>query len=82
LQTLQERPPLYCQNITTYMNDRAGFADFPASARDMVQPYDSQALKPRQAALSEPLTVALDLLQRADPDFDDEVVVFGPGPIG
>jgi L-iditol 2-dehydrogenase len=48
----------------------------------MVQAYDAEALTPIQAALSEPLTVALDLLQRADPDLNDEVAVFGAGPIG
>lgn len=73
---------LYCQNLTSYMEDRAGFADYLRVRADMVQAYDAQALTPRQAALSEPLTVALDLLQRADPDLNDEVAVFGPGPIG
>jgi L-iditol 2-dehydrogenase len=48
----------------------------------MVQAYETEALTPRQAALAEPLTVALDLLQRADPDLNDEVAVFGPGSIG
>jgi L-iditol 2-dehydrogenase len=73
---------LYCQNLTTYMNDRAGFADHLRVREDMVQTYDATALSPRQAALAEPLTVALDLLQRADPDLNDEVAVFGPGSIG
>ncbi|MEJ2554666.1 MAG: alcohol dehydrogenase catalytic domain-containing protein [Anaerolineae bacterium] len=73
---------LYCQNLTTYMDDRAGFADYLRARADMVQAYDAQALSPRQAALAEPLTVALDLLQRADPDLNDEVAVFGPGSIG
>jgi L-iditol 2-dehydrogenase len=73
---------LYCQNLTTYMNDRAGFADYLRVREDMVQTYDATALSPRQAALAEPLTVALDLLQRADPDLNDEVAVFGPGSIG
>jgi L-iditol 2-dehydrogenase len=73
---------LYCRNLTTYMNGRAGFADYLRVRADMVQPYDAQALTPQQAALSEPLTVALDLLQRADPEFDDEVAVFGHGAIG
>jgi len=73
---------LYCQNLTSYMEDRAGFADYLRVRADMVQAYDAQALTPHQAALSEPLTVALDLLQRADPDLNDEVAVFGPGPIG
>ena len=73
---------LYCQNLTTYMEDRAGFADYLRVRADMVQVYDAKALTPRQAALAEPLTVALDLLQRADPDLNDEVAVFGPGSIG
>ncbi len=73
---------LYCRNLTTYMDDRSGFADFLRVRADMVQPYDAAALAPTQAALAEPLTVALDLLQRADPDLNDEVVVFGPGAIG
>lgn len=73
---------LYCQNISTYMNDRAGFADYLLVRSDMVQGYDGSVLAPQQASLSEPLTVALDLLQCADPDFYDAVAVFGPGPIG
>jgi threonine dehydrogenase-like Zn-dependent dehydrogenase len=73
---------LYCRDLTTYMNDRAGFADYLRVRADMVQSYDAGALAPHQAALAEPLTVALDLLQRADPDLNDEVAVFGPGAIG
>jgi L-iditol 2-dehydrogenase len=73
---------LYCTRLTTYMDDRAGFADYLRVRADMVQPYDARALAPHQAALSEPLTVALDLLQRADPDLNDEVAVFGHGSIG
>jgi len=73
---------LYCRNLTTYMEDRAGFADTLRVRADMVQAYDAGALTPPQAALAEPLTVALDLLHRADPDLNDEVAVFGPGAIG
>lgn len=73
---------LYCRNLTTYMNDRAGLANLLRVRADMVQAYDPDALTPVQAALAEPLTVGLDLLQRADPDFNDEVAVFGPGVIG
>ncbi|MDH7485306.1 MAG: alcohol dehydrogenase catalytic domain-containing protein [Anaerolineae bacterium] len=73
---------LYCQNLTTYMEDRAGFADYLRVRADMVQAYDAGTLSPQQAALAEPLTVALDLLQRTDPDLNDEVAVFGPGAIG
>jgi L-iditol 2-dehydrogenase len=73
---------LYCRDITTYMNDRAGLADHLRVRADMVQAYDAGALSPQQAALAEPLTVALDLLQRADPELNDEVAVFGHGSIG
>jgi L-iditol 2-dehydrogenase len=73
---------LYCRNLTTYMNDRAGFADFLRVRGDMVQAYDPALLTPAAAALAEPLTVALDLLHRADPDLNDDVAVFGPGAIG
>jgi L-iditol 2-dehydrogenase len=73
---------LYCRNLTTYMNDRAGFADYLRVRADMAQPYDAQSLAPQQAALAEPLTVALDLLQRADPELNDEVAIFGHGSIG
>ena len=73
---------LYCTNIYSYMNDRAGFADFLLVRSDMIQPYDARRLTHQQATLAEPLTVALDLLQRVDPDMNDEVAVFGHGPIG
>jgi L-iditol 2-dehydrogenase len=72
----------YCKTLTTYMDDRAGLADYLRVRADMVQVYDAKALTPRQAALAEPLTVALDLLHRADLELNDEVAVFGPGPIG
>ena len=72
----------YCQSLTTYMEDRAGFANYLRVHEDMLHAYDAQALAPHEAALAEPLTVALDLLHRADPDLNDEVAVFGPGPIG
>lgn len=72
----------YCQNLTSYMEDRAGFADYLRVRADMVHQYDDTLLTPTVAALAEPLTVALDLLHRADPYFNSEVAVFGPGPIG
>jgi len=73
---------LYCANIYSYMNDRAGLADYLLVRSNMIQPYDAGRLTPRQATLAEPLTVALDLLQRVDPDINDEVAVLGHGPIG
>jgi L-iditol 2-dehydrogenase len=73
---------LYCENLTTYMDDQAGFSDYVVVRSDMLHRYDAQLLSPVHACLAEPLTVALDLTLRADPDLNDEVVVFGPGPIG
>ncbi len=72
----------YCEHITTYMEDRAGFAEFLCVRADMLHAYDAGRITAPQASLTEPLGVALDLVQRADPDFNDEVAVFGPGPIG
>jgi len=73
---------LYCQRLTTYMEDQAGFSDYLVVRSDMLHRYDGERLKPLHGCLAEPLTVALDILLRADPDFNGEVVVFGPGPIG
>lgn len=73
---------LYCQNITTYMEGQAGFSDYLTVRSDMLHRYDDSLLTPAQACLVEPLTVALDITLRADPELCDEVVVFGPGPIG
>ena len=42
---------LYCQNLTSYMDDRAGFADYLRVRADMVQRYDAQALTPQQAVI-------------------------------
>lgn len=72
----------YCENLTTYMNDQAGFSDYLVVRSDMVHRYDRQHLETAQACLAEPLTVALDVTLRAEPELNDEVVVFGPGPIG
>jgi L-iditol 2-dehydrogenase len=73
---------LYCQNLTTYMEDQAGFSDYLVVRSDMLHRYDGERLKTIHACLAEPLTVALDITLRADPGLNDEVVVFGPGPIG
>lgn len=74
--------PQYCENITTYMSDQAGFSEYLLVRHDMVHRYDTEKLDPVSACLAEPLTVALDITLRADVRLNDEVVVFGPGPIG
>ncbi|MGQ9623345.1 MAG: zinc-dependent alcohol dehydrogenase [Candidatus Caldatribacteriaceae bacterium] len=74
--------PQHCENITTYMSDQAGFSDYLVVRFDMVHKYDEEKLDYVSACLAEPLTVALDVTLRAGISFNDEVAVFGPGPIG
>lgn len=70
----------YCRNIWSYMNDQAGFGDYLVVPEPSVQKYHD--LTPRQAALAEPLTVAIDVALRADIPLNAEVGVWGTGPIG
>lgn len=70
----------YCRNIWSYMNDQAGFGDYLVVPEESVQIY--RDLTPRQAALAEPLTVAIDVALRADIPLNSEVAVWGTGPIG
>ena len=48
----------------------------------MIHIYNNELLDVVYACLAEPFTVALDVTLRADLRLNDEVVVFGPGPIG
>lgn len=73
---------LYCENLTTYMTNQAGFSDYLVIRQDMVHVYDKKRIDFIHACLAEPLTVALDVTLRAELELNDEVVVFGPGPIG
>ena len=70
----------YCRNIWTFMNDQAGFGDYVCVPEASVQKF--RDLTPRQAALAEPLTVAIDVGLRADIPLNAEVAVWGSGPIG
>jgi len=69
-----------CLNIQTYMNDRAGMAEYLMVPREMVLPFES--LDFVLAAVAEPVTVALDLMKQADLDIYQDVLVSGPGMIG
>jgi len=69
-----------CSNIQTYMNDRAAMAEFLKVRRNMVLPY--QGLQFEEAAIAEPLTVALDLMREAKVEPFQDVCVSGPGIIG
>ena len=76
---LQGRPAL-CRNIQTYMDDRAGMAEYLRVPRVMVVPYSQ--LDFSEAALAEPLTVALDVVRRAQLEPFQDVCISGPGIIG
>ena len=69
-----------CLNIKTYMNDKAGMAEFLKVTRGMVVKFDN--LTYIEAALAEPITVALDLLRRTEIKFFNNVLISGPGTIG
>ncbi len=69
-----------CLNIQTYMNDRAGMAEYLRVPREMVLPFES--LDFVRAAVAEPVTVALDLMKQADLNIYQDVLVSGPGIIG
>ena len=76
---LQGRPDL-CRNIQTYMDDRAGMAEYLRVPRNMVVPYSE--LDFSEAALAEPLTVAQDVVRRAKLEPFQDVCISGPGIIG
>lgn len=56
---------LYCENLTTYMEDQAGFSDYLVVRSDMMHCYNGEQLKLIHACLAEPLTVAIDVTLRA-----------------
>lgn len=70
----------YCRDIWSYMRDQAGMGDFVCVPEASVQAYAE--LTPVQAAVAEPLTVAIDVALRADIPLGGEVAVWGAGPIG
>jgi len=72
--------PASCANIQSYMNDQAGMGEYLMIPSTMVIPYEE--LDFSEAALAEPMTVALDLLREADVQMGDNVLVMGPGCIG
>lgn len=61
-------------------NPCQGAAEFYCDEEDFFLPYHD--LTPVEAALAEPLTVAIDLVEEADVSLGDEVLLLGAGPIG
>jgi L-iditol 2-dehydrogenase len=76
----RENRPWLCRNIQTYMRDRAGLAEYLTVDSRMVVPYGG--LDSVEAAMAEPLTVALDLMREASVEPYHNVCVSGPGIIG
>lgn len=73
--------PEYCSNIRNLlMEERLSFQEYVAvPARSL---YKFEDLSFQAAALAEPFTVALEMIETADVKAGQEIAVFGPGPIG
>jgi L-iditol 2-dehydrogenase len=69
-----------CLDIQTYMNDRAALAEFLRVKRAMIVPFENLSFS--EAAIAEPLTVALDVMREAAVQPFHNVIVSGPGIIG
>jgi len=72
--------PATCSGIRNYMDDRAALAEFLCVRREMAISYEG--LDFEAAAVAEPLTVALDVLERARIEPFQDICVSGPGIIG
>lgn len=74
----------HCIDMPTYMEEakgwQAGVAEYLVLERDLVCPYKD--VNPVSATLTEPMSVALDLVETVGIPFESDVAVFGPGTIG
>jgi L-iditol 2-dehydrogenase len=70
---------VYCTTLHQTMH-QAGMAETMVAHRSQLHPY--AGLSDEAAALAEPLTVALDVVEECSLPLNANVVVFGPGPIG
>ena len=76
----RENKPLSCKNITTFFAKESGFAEYvKIPARNAVRIGD---MNYKSAALIEPFSVALCMVNLAELSVDDEVLIIGVGPIG
>ena len=71
--------PVFCTNLYVVMKEPC-LAELVKAHRRCLHPYEG--LTPEQAALAEPLTVALDLVEEGGIPLGSEVAVLGPGTIG
>lgn len=70
----------HCRDIQTYMNDTPAMAELIKVKQAMVIPFNG--LNHTEAAVAEPLTVALDLMKEAHIQPFQNVCISGPGIIG
>ena len=73
------RPEL-CRNRYIFAPQYCGFAEKVIAKAGAAVPFEGISFE--EAALTEPLGVALDLTETADIRLNDRVVIFGAGPIG
>lgn len=71
--------PVYCTNLYIVM-EQPCLAEFVRAHKRCLHRFDG--LTPAEAALAEPLTVALDLIEEGGIPTGSQVAVFGPGTIG
>lgn len=73
--------PEYCINILNLLlEEKIGFQEYVAVPARCVYPFSG--LTYQEAALAEPLTVALEMLETAEVKKNQDIAIFGPGPIG
>ncbi|MEW5815026.1 MAG: zinc-binding dehydrogenase [Spirochaetota bacterium] len=63
-----------------YFQPQPGFAEYLCVHKNSLYPFDGLSFE--EAALAEPLTVAMDLVDVAAISLNNNVAIFGPGPIG
>ncbi len=73
--------PEFCQDMyNLLMEEKISFQEYVAVPARSVYPFKELSYK--EAALAEPLTVALEMLETAQVKEGQDIMIFGPGPIG
>jgi L-iditol 2-dehydrogenase len=72
--------PVHCSNMRYYYGLDAGLADYIVLHQSMFTIYDGLSFE--EAAIAEPLTVALDLVKAVEIPLNGNVAIFGAGAIG
>ena len=73
-----------CEHGFSIINDVeiSGYSEYLVAPAQALVPFSTDKLSFRQAALTEPLGVALDLFYTTDIELNEDVAVIGLGPIG